>query len=74
MAQIHSTQTSGDIAINITSFKRNLTVTNKNPKTIKCCLEVSTELAQFVKERDHAAEPGRLRCEHFEQYIADQLE
>jgi hypothetical protein len=42
MAQIHSAQTYGDLAINITSFKRHLAVTNKSPNTIKSYLEACT--------------------------------
>ncbi len=74
MAQIHSTQTSGDIAINITSFKRHLAATNKSPKTIKSYLEACTQLGQFVKDKGMPLYLAELKREHVEHYIADQLE
>lgn len=70
----HSTQTSGDLAINITSFKRHLAATNKSPKTIKSYLEACTQLAQFVKDKGMPLYLAELKREHVEHYIADQLE
>jgi hypothetical protein len=39
MALIQSTDTVGDLGINITSFKRHLLASNKSPKTVKTYLE-----------------------------------
>ena len=51
MTLSRSTQTSGDLAINITNFKRHLAVTNKSPNTVKSYLEACPQLAQFVKDK-----------------------
>ncbi|NQW20880.1 MAG: hypothetical protein HQ477_09225 [Chloroflexi bacterium] len=45
MAHKQSTETTGDLTINITSFKQHLLASNKSPKTIKTYLEACTQLA-----------------------------
>ncbi len=74
MAQKHSTEAAGDLAINITSFKRHLLASNKSPKTIKTYLEACTQLAQFVLDKGMPRNLADLRREQVEHYIADQLE
>ncbi len=74
MAQNHSTETSGDLAINITSFKRHLLASNKSPKTIKTYVKACTQLARFVKKKGMPRDLRDLRREHVEHYRDDQLE
>ena len=74
MALKQSTDTAGDLAINITSFKRHLLASNKSPKTVKTYLEACMQLAQFVRERGMPVNLADLKREHVEHYIADQLE
>jgi site-specific recombinase XerD len=70
----HSTQTSGDLAINITSFKRHLSAENKSPKTIKSYLEACTQLSEFLKSKGMPQYLGDIKREHIEHYINDLLE
>lgn len=74
MAPKQSTDPTGDLAINITSFKRHLLASNKSPKTIKTYLEACTQLAMFVHEQGMPENLADLKREHVEHYIANQLE
>jgi len=74
LALNHSTQTSGDLAINITSFKRHLSAENKSAKTIKSYLEACTQLSEFLKSKGMPQYLSDIKREHVEHFINDLLE
>lgn len=74
MAQTTSTIIArGDIVGNITSFRRHLAAANRSPRTIKTYLEAARLLADFIAGNGMPADVGKLKREHVESFIEDQL-
>lgn len=63
----------GDLSALVPSFERWLRAANKYPKTIKGYAEATNQLVVFLRERGMSTEVSKIRREHVESYIDDQL-
>ena len=71
-ATIHI-ETQGDLAVNLTSFRRHLRASNLSPRTEKTYIEAVTQLAGFLAEKGMPTHVTDIRREHLEAFIEDQL-
>ena len=63
----------GDLSALAPSFERSLRAADKSAKTIKAYTEAATQLVAFLRERGMPTEVSKIRREHVETSIDDQL-
>lgn len=71
---VHILHTPGDLAGNILSFRRHLAAGNLSPTTIKTYSEAATKLAEFLVANGMPTDAARIRREHLETFVQDQLD
>jgi len=67
------TVTEGDLAVNISSFRRHLGAENKSPSTVKCYIEAANLFSGFLAGKGMPTTVANIRREHVEEFITDQL-
>ena len=55
------------------SFRRTLEAENKSPRTVEAYTDAVRLLATYCQARGHPLLTGKLRREHIQDFIADQL-
>ena len=71
--QATSASVVGDLSALVPSFERSLRAVNKSPKTIKAYTEAADQHVAFLRERGMPTQASKVRREHVESYIDDQL-
>ena len=65
--------TSGDIGVNIDSFRRHLAAENLSPRTVTSYLEATGQFAEFLAEQGMPQDLANIKREHVESFIAHLL-
>jgi site-specific recombinase XerD len=63
----------GDLRTLVPDFERSLRAANKSPKTIKIYVEAARGLIEFLLDAGMPTEAEKVRREHVEAYIVDQI-
>ncbi len=67
------TVTEGDLAVNISSFRRHLEAENLSPRTVKSYLEAAGLFSRFLADRGMPLLVANITREHVEEFQTDQL-
>ena len=68
-----SIETSGDLGVNAKSFVRHLRASNLAAATVKTYSEATRLLANFLVAKGMPTDLAKIRREHLEAFIEDQL-